>query len=106
MSPETAAALFWYLRNLLYFDLGLHEREDVTLVCYDSFIEEPERQMRALSAFLGLRYEDRFVAHIAPRRRGPHERLAIDERVRSLCDELRARLDEAAGEKASAPSSA
>jgi hypothetical protein len=106
MSPETAAALFWYLRNLLYFDLGLHQREDVTLVCYDFFVEEPERQMRALSAFLGLRYDDRFVAHVASRRRGPHERLAIDERVRSLCDELRARLDEAAGEKASAPSSA
>ena len=53
MTPETAAVLFWVVRNQLYFDLGLDRRDDVLLVSYDDFVAEPEVQMRRLCAFIG-----------------------------------------------------
>ena len=43
MSAESAAALFWYARNALYFELGLNQRPDITLVNYDEFLSEPGR---------------------------------------------------------------
>src|SRR5919202_3856242 len=32
MSPASAAALFWYVRNRLFFELGLDRREDGVLL--------------------------------------------------------------------------
>ena len=36
-----AAALFWYVRNKLLFDLGLDTRPRVTVFSYDAFVAEP-----------------------------------------------------------------
>lgn len=93
LSPISAAALFWYLRNRLFFDLGLDQRGDVILVSYDAMIAEPERWMRALAAFLGVAYRPDLVGHIERRSPGPRP-AQIDPRVRDLCEELLARLDE------------
>lgn len=92
MSPTSAAALFWYLRNSLYFDLGLDRREDVTLVSYDAVTADPEPWMRALAAFLGFPYRPALAAHIE-RRDGPTRGVEIEPGVRELCEELLERLD-------------
>ncbi|MEV1288056.1 hypothetical protein [Micromonospora sp. NPDC049679] len=95
MDPYTAAALFWWVRNALFFRLALHERDDVLLCSYDALVADPEGQTRRLCAFLDFPYQPRLCAHIT--RRAPQRRpLAIDPRVRTLCDELTARLDAAA----------
>jgi hypothetical protein len=94
MSPESAAALFWYVRNSLYFDLGLDRRDDIALSSYDWLTTEPEAAMRYLCDFLGLDYRDRLVSHINTGR--PQAPLAIDGRVRELCDDLYDRLEAAA----------
>lgn len=101
MTPESASALFWYLRNSLYFELGLDERNDVTLVSYDALVENAERQMRFLCSFLALHYDPRFASHVSRRRPGSRVPLDIDGEIRRRCDDLRARLDEAAVAKAS-----
>lgn len=92
MTPETAAALFWYVRNRLYFELGLDAREDVTLASYDTMVTEPERMMRHLCAFIGLDYRPSLVAHVDGRALAERPALAIDPEVRARCDELEARL--------------
>jgi hypothetical protein len=98
MDPHTAAALFWYVRNDLYFRLGLDRRDDVLLVSYASTVADPHTQARRICAFLDLPYRAEFAAEVAapPRR----ERLPIDARVRALCDELTARLERAGAEVA------
>lgn len=92
MDPASASALFWYLRNSLYFDLGLDERDDVLLLSYDATVADPERSLRALTAFLGVAYRPALIAHIE-RRSSSAKPLEVDERVASLCRELLARLD-------------
>ncbi|MEU3456321.1 hypothetical protein ABZ671_22400 [Micromonospora sp. NPDC006766] len=91
MDPHTGAALFWYVRNSLYFRLGLDRRADVLLCSYEALVADPQRQLGRLCAFLDFPYHPRLAAHIAPRapRRQP---LALDPRVRALCDELTGRL--------------
>ena len=109
MTPVSAAALFWYVRNRLVFELGLDRRDDVLLVSYDAMVRAPDAEMRRISAFLGFPYDARLAAGIAPRsapRGAPGARAAtreaaprpgatLDPRVGALCAELAAQLDAA-----------
>lgn len=95
MTRETAAALLWYARNSLFFDLGLDRRPDVLLLCYDLLVADPERVGRELCRFLGMPWRQELFAHV--QRRHPSRRpLPIDPAARELCDQMGARLDRAA----------
>jgi hypothetical protein len=91
MSPHTGAALFWYVRNELFFRLGLDRRSDVLLLSYDDLVAAPEKAMRGLCDLLGMPFHEGLCAHISVR--APQRRpLDLDPRVRALCDELTGRL--------------
>ncbi len=94
LSAESAAALFWYVRNSLYFEMALDRREDTMLASYDQLLAKPERVAGALCAFLSLDYREALIAHIKPRRPAWKAPLAIDDRIRGRCAELQRRLDE------------
>ena len=95
MTPESAAALFWYVRNSLYFEQGLDRRADVALASYDRFLADPDANMRALCGFLDFPFDPSLSVHIE-RRAAPERRpLDIDPVIRRHCDELTGRLDEA-----------
>lgn len=95
MSPATAAALFWYVRNSLYFDLALDERDDVVLASYDLMVRDPAGMMSAVCELLGVDLVPALYAHVDDRAGAERLPLAIDRRVRERCDELTARLDAA-----------
>jgi hypothetical protein len=92
MSPESAAALFWYVRNSLYFELGLDQRADVLLVSYDAMVADPRSEMERICTFLGLEYRPELDAHVDARAVSADPALAIDDEVRRLCHELTSRL--------------
>lgn len=94
MNPHDAAALFWWARTSLYFDLGLEARTDVHLCSYERLVADPEPTMRSLYDFIGVAYPDRHITsqvHSEAARRGQDIVLSPD--VQQLCDELLARLD-------------
>jgi hypothetical protein len=95
LSPESAAAMFWYVRNRLFFELGLERRPDVLLVSYDAMVRDPEAEMRRITAFLDFPYDPRLIAHIAPRASAGAAPLDLDPQVRTWCDELTTALDAA-----------
>jgi Sulfotransferase domain len=94
-SPHDAAAMFWYVRNRLYFELGLAERPDVLLVSYDAMLADPRAEMGRICRFLDLPFDGRLVAHVEGRRGGGDARLDLDPRIQERCDELAAQLDAA-----------
>jgi hypothetical protein len=95
MTPASAAALFWYVRNNLFFELGLHTRDDVLLCSYDDLVADPEPGTRALADFLGMDWHRGLAAHIERRdARRTAAPLDLDPRVRRLCDDLETRLRE------------
>ncbi len=95
MTADTAAALFWWARNRLYFDLELDARPDILLSSYDELVRDPEAAMRALCEHLRFDYRPELHAHIEVRSSHESRPLTIDPAVRALCDELGARLDQA-----------
>ncbi len=94
MTAATAAALFWWIRNGLYFETGLDRRDDVLLASYQDMLATPVEAMQSICTFLGLAYRPALIEHISPRGPGGAKPLDIDPRVRALCDQLRGRLDE------------
>ena len=102
VSPETAAALFWFARNSLYFDLGLHERDDVWLGAYERLVQEPVPVMRSLCAFLGFAFRQELVEHI-DRRAASAAPVEIEPQVRELCDGLTERLARAETDRSMTP---
>lgn len=93
LTAESGAALFWYVRNALYFELGLHQRPDTVLVDYDEFLAEPERVAIGACRFLEIPYRRAMIANIDPRRPSQRPPLPIDPRIRERCTALKERLD-------------
>lgn len=94
MNPNDAAALFWFARNMLYFDLNLHSRADVFLCRYEHLIQRPESVMRSIYEFLGQACPD--LAHTAQVHSGSLLKgadLEISAEVREVCERLQAKLD-------------
>jgi hypothetical protein len=93
MTPASAAALFWLVRNSLYFDLGLDRRSDVLLSSYDALMVDPATAMHRLCRFLGMEWSPRLTEHVEPRQ--PRlAQLELEPRIRAACDELSRRLNE------------
>jgi hypothetical protein len=84
------------MRNRLYFSTGLHERDDVLAVSYENVVSDPEAGLRRVCGFVGLPYRSEVSAHIDQRSARASSALALDSRVRALCDELQSGLDAAA----------
>ena len=93
LTAESGAALFWYVRNALYFELGLHQRTDTTLVNYDELLAEPERVAIGACRFLDVPYRSAMIASIDPRRPSKRPPLPVDPRIRERCTALKERLD-------------
>jgi hypothetical protein len=54
LSLHAANAIMWYLRNDLYFDLGIDQRADVLLVRYEDIVADPVTSLGRIFAFAGL----------------------------------------------------
>jgi hypothetical protein len=99
MTAESGSALFWFLRNSLFFDLKLDRRPDVALISYDATVTEPESTMRILCAFLHLPFRNGLIQHIQARD-APREPIDIDPDIRARCADLQSALDETARNRA------
>lgn len=93
MSAESGAALFWVVRNRLFFELGLHTRSDVRLVSYESVIADPATTMRSLASFVGLPPDQAMAAHVDERSHRNRPPLDLDPLVREAAVDLQQRLD-------------
>ena len=57
MSSEDGAALLWYVRNRIYFDLDLASQSRVLLVKYEDLVTSPELEFKRIFAHAGCPFE-------------------------------------------------
>lgn len=94
MNPHDAAALFWWARSRLYFDLNLQSDPNVLLCRYEDLATDPAATMRHIYAFLGRPYPgDHIVRDVHPQSVGKGRVSRLSPAVDALCAELLARLD-------------
>ena len=84
MLPHTAAGLFWYIRNSLYFDQKLDTLDNVLPLAYEDLVESPEEIMRGLCRFLACNFSAAMIRDIHEKSIGRSPPKVADE-VEALC---------------------
>ncbi len=96
MSDHTAAALKWWLRNVIFFELDLLKRgKQVLLVEYEKLVVNPEQVSRVIFDFLDIPFDAKYVEQISSSSINKVPFPDIDPQVAALCDDLLDRLKRA-----------
>ena len=88
LDDASAVALFWYMRNVLFFERQLEQREDVLLLHYEDLVTHPAEISRQLFAFLGLHYAPHCSRWVVPSSIHRHRPPPIEPAVHALCEDL------------------
>lgn len=92
MCDEEAAALVWYMRSRLYFDLGLHRCKRTLLVRYEDLVQDTERSFYRLFDFAGIPFDPGFCRHVFASSVRRHDFPEIAPSVRERCEGLQSRF--------------
>ena len=96
-NEHSSAALLWYLRNRLFFDL-LFDRDDrVLLIRYEDLVSDPVPVLREAARFVGIPFSARLARGIHPRSIGRRPAPDMDAEVREACEQLLADFDRVRG---------
>ncbi|WP_123590110.1 sulfotransferase domain-containing protein [Salinisphaera orenii] len=95
LNNESACALFWYMRNVLFFEQALEQDSRCRLVSYNRLMTETKASARDIFDFAGLRFHPGYCRFVTPDRAATRETdaLPIDSRIREACDNLLLRLE-------------
>jgi len=89
-----AGALFWYARNMLYFDQDLDQNEKVSLWKYEDFVQSPKRFIDNILMEDGLKKPNPNMYNIVSASSvGRANSLEINNNIHKLCTELMEKLD-------------
>jgi hypothetical protein len=88
MSAATAAALQWYVRNQLFFELNLVDRNDILLVAYENLVQDPSSAFERIAQFVEIKPTAFMTRHVHARsvRKNPSPDLSTE--TRTLCEGL------------------
>jgi len=93
LSTVDSACLYWYMRNQLYFDLGLHNDPRVLIVKYEDTARNKENAFRRIFGHLGFTFDPAVIEGIFASSVGKHPKPSIDPAIQEVCETLKTRLD-------------
>ncbi|GBD98065.1 sulfotransferase domain protein [bacterium BMS3Abin07] len=94
MSSADGAALLWYIRNLLYFDLNLHENRRVLIVKYEDLINMSLQRVERIFNFISCTFNEVYTYEIFTSSVRKTPAPIINLEIEILCKELMDRLNE------------
>lgn len=89
---ETACALFWYVRNIQFFEQGYASMPDVALVPYEHSVADPSVRFGSLFQRMGLPFDAGMTRHVHEAGMARAVRPAVHPEVRALCEDLERRF--------------
>lgn len=94
MNPYDAAALFWFVRNSLFFELNFVDNPNVIMCRYDDLIRNPLRIMKGIYEFIGCDFPGkRIITQIHSSSVGKGKCITLSSTVDLLCMNLLKKLD-------------
>lgn len=99
ISSQEGAALLWYLRNQIYFDLHCEGRDDVLLVRYEELVTNPDTYLKRVFDFLGCEYKVQFSDNIHTSSVRKQDSPQLRPGIKQACEEMQKRLNRVYDEK-------
>lgn len=96
MDPYDASALFWWVRNRLFFELNLADDPRVRMCRYEDLVTDPKPMMHGIHDFLGVTYPGDQVfteVHSASKTKG--QEIKLSPKIEGICEALLTELDDA-----------
>ena len=95
MSPFDAAALFWYARNSLYFDMDLSHHPQVMISRYNDIVLDPRTKLQEIYRFVGRPFPDHIVSHdIQSSSVGKGSEITLTPDIEERCQHMLNRLNQ------------
>ena len=93
LNDASAVALFWYFRNMTFFEQGLDRDPRVRVIRYEQLVSRPQQEFERVFDFLGLAYRRRVSAKVHARSVRKNPPPSIDADIASLCDQMLGRFE-------------
>ena len=94
LSAEDGAALLWYVRNSIYFDLNFQNNPKVLLCKYEDLVTKPEQHFQRIFDFLGCDFSHKFIDDVHASSIRKDTSPTLDPEIESLCEGMMDRLNE------------
>jgi len=88
------ACLAWWVRNSLYFDLGLEKASSVRVLQYEQLVKNPREIMKNVFDWVGLSWNEKVFKYVHSGSVGKPNLPSIDPEVAELCNGLKEKLDQ------------
>ena len=96
MPKHDAAALFWYVRNVLYFERNLDSNPRVYLCNYKELASNSSEVFKEIYRFIGMPYPNKeLTSDVRSSSIGKGSNIELSSDVEALCESLWLRLNEA-----------
>ena len=93
MLPIDAAALFWYVRNSLYFTQALDQHQLIRLCRYDELVSQPAESAAAVYRFIGRPYPgNHILGQVHTSSIGKGRGVPMSPAVQAICESMWHRL--------------
>ncbi len=93
MEPADAAAIQWYLRNVLFFEMEFDANPNVLTISYEKLVTEPADEIGRICEFIEVPYVSRLSQDIFSSSIGKRNKPPIQPAVKALCDGLKERFE-------------
>ena len=96
MDQMDAAALFWYARNSLFFDLNMGENSRVMMCRYEDLVREPEANVKDIYEFASADYPgEEIIDSVSTSSVGKGQHVVLHPEIETLCNQMLKRLEDA-----------
>ncbi len=95
MNPYDAAALFWFARNSLFYELNLNQNSHIFLCQYEDLVTQPTKIMTRIYQFINLpqQFKPSFIKEITATSLGKGKVINLSEEIEQICDNLLQKLN-------------
>lgn len=107
MSPYSAAALFWFARNQLFYELHLDQNPRVLMVRYEDLSTNPGRTIEKIYQFLGFNCLEKvkLAQEVKATSVGRGHSIELSPAIEQLCSKLLVQLEQSYAAQSSSQSS-
>ena len=94
MTNEDGAALLWYVRNKIYFDLGLQSDNRVLLMSYENLVTNPGEKLKKIFDFIGCSFSTEYTKNVRTSSLGKKYAFDLNSEIDKICSVMLKRFND------------